>query len=537
MTDFEFFTNSVFTDRSVLAIYDSLEAQNNYFDSLPKETREGIFKGFDSPILIHADLETCLGLSYFRFKRSDKWYYAVVTDVREDTPNKCWVSFRLDVWQTARHQFSAQLGRGYISRSSLVAPCATPYNAKYYKFVKKRWISNRTQAAYQVWPDIIFFARKSSTNDCRVGYIRGPFNDNELSLILNGKWMEYLRPKDEGNPYWTAADIQGAWFTPPIIDITQYPQEAGWLTLSGRDGNFANKTIVSIFPSDSSEVRGFANLYYEISKNDLNEFITDNTHTTVVKDLEGNIIYQFDFGRTFNDKLRFDLSVSPTSCKWLVRQEGSEPINFTFPCSTLDVFTDSYVEYFARERDFDISTRELNNKKTLISGVSGGAAGAVSGAVTGALLGSAVPGIGTAIGAVAGLGAGIIGGAITSGTDVAVNNYFNPQEQAIKDDYYKNAIDPLSIIGSNLINFLFIGTQYSGIFEYEIDADTKARIESDITTFGQYTTRAVASGESYLSDGAKLKGEFIVKGDMPENWKAEIQRTIAAGVQIRKLGA
>ena len=535
-TQIEFFTDTELSDISKIRIYDSLQKQNDYFDSLTKVTVSGAFKGFDEPILIYEDVASAIGHSYGRFKIGTKYYYFYVVDVRQDTPGKTWIYYRLDYWETARLQFGATLGRGFITRTSFVPGCATPYDPKYYTFVKRQWISNRTNPLdSEVFPDIIFFARDSERNECRVGYIRGPFTNTELMLILNGNWMEYLAPVGiSGTPYWTAADISGAWFTPPIIDIDDYTESMGWIKMAGRDGNFAGNTLVSLYPT-SSQVTHFDNLIYDLHTSW--EFITDNAHTTVIKDLEGNIVYQFDYGRTI-EELRFELSVSPTSCKWVVYKRGSDDsVFFTFPCSTLDVFTDSYMEYFARERDFDISTRELNCKKDLVSGMSGGASGAVSGAVTGALLGSAVPGIGTAIGAIAGAGAGLIGGAITSGADAAVSTYFNPQEQAIKDRYMKNAVDPLAIVGSNLVKFLFSGSRFCGVFQYEVDPDTKSRIESDVAEFGHYTSRAVSSGEGYIADDARLKGDFVINGSIPENWKAAIQNRFSTGVHIIKRGS
>ena len=539
-TQIDFFADAELSDISKMRVYESLQKQNDFFDSLDKITVTGAFKGFDEPILIYEDVASAIGHAYGRFRIGTKYYYFYVVDVRQDTPGKTWMRYRLDHWETARMQFGVTLGRGYISRSSLVEPCATPYDPKFHTLVKRAWISRHDPDATRVMPDVVFFAHKSDTNDSRIGYIGGPFTDEELSLLLNGKWMEFLNPLEDGKPHWTAADITGAWFTPPLIDISDWGVADGWKKLDGRDGRFADNTMISIFTADTHDVIDFKNLSYVLSTTVHHQFKTDETHTSVIKDLEGNVVYQFEFGRIFEHDIILELSVSPTSAKWIAYDKRfgyNGPNIFTFPCSAMDVFIDSYIEYFARERDFDISTRGLNAKKDLTSAFVGVGSSAVSGALTGALVGAAGGPIGAAGGAVLG-GLGTIIGA---GLDYGTNAYFNPKEQEIKDRYYKNSVDPLAIVGSNLLYFLFTGTHECGLFMYEVDADTKARIVSDIEEFGQYTTRAVSSGEPYIAlpehvDEARLRGDFVVNGSIPEAWKAAIQQRFSTGVHIMKRG-
>ena len=546
MTEFQFFTGCDFTDRSILPLFTSETAQNNYFDSLEKVTKYGQFKGFQSPILLQEPLADCVGLSYFRFRIDDKWYYAITTEVMQDTGGKTWVHYRLDYWQTCRNQFGIRLGRGYISRSSEVEPCATPYNAKYMKRIYRKFINGshlEDPSMIQYAPcDVIFFARRTQDNVNYVGYIKGPFNNKERQFFKDGTWSSHIQAKQ--GVYFNTGDIQGVWFSPSIIrsgtsvDPFSYYKDHGWrVSQSNETGLFEGNAMVTDVNDYYTDFRNVKEVM--LPNSIIRNHVTNNTKTSIIKDLEGNLVFQFDYGRIYSGDLNAELSVSPTSCKWLCwigTDRGNPEAAFTFPCSSLDYYVDSEKEYYARDREFDISTRELNNKKDLISGISGGGASAVSGAVTGALLGSAVPGVGTAIGAGAGLVAGVIGGAITSGTEAGVSNYFNPQEQEIKDRYYQNALDVLSIVGSNFINFLYDGSMNCGLFEYEADADTKVRIESDVATFGQYTSRGVSSGESYLTNGAKLKAEFVIIGDIPERWKGNIQQQIASGITVKHYG-
>lgn len=545
MTDIEFFENTELSDISKIRIYDDLAGQNAYFSGLTKKTVQGQYKGFTQPLLVYEPIEDAVKYAYGRFKLGTYWYYFFVTDVQQDTAGKSWISYRIDYWETTRYQFGTSLGRGTISRSSMVEPCATPYNAKYMKKLRRRKVSRFVDM--DTWvsdgfnvPDIVFFYRDHTSNINRIGYVSqgsSGFTYDEKSLIFSGKWPSFLRSDGEI----TESDIVGAWFTPPIVEIDLYELNSGWRLLNGKDGKFTNKTILGEYPSDGTGTSTIIPLSGNfLPKGVLGHYSTNSTQTAVITDLQGNIVYQFDFNRDYSDyDMGAILSISPTACKWLVSTPesltlGNGTKSFSYPNIPIDLFIDQYTEYFARQRQFDINTRELNAKKNLTSGIVGGATNALAGAATGAMVGSVVPGIGTAIGAGVGAIAGAFGGLITGGAQYGTDQYFNPQEQAITDDYYKNAVDKLAIIGSDLFNFLFLGSVRDGVIQFEFDDDTKARIESDIAEFGQYTSRSTENGESFIGNDARLKGDFIINGNIPESWKAGIQSRFSTGVHIIK---
>lgn len=545
MTTIEFFNNNELSDISKIRIYDDLNGQNAFFNGLDKKTVQGQYKGFTEPLLIYEGIEDAVKYSYGRFQIGSNWYYFFVTDVQQDTASKSWVYYRLDYWETTRYQFNASLGRGTLSRSSMVAPCATPYNSKFMVLKKHKYLGRgRETLLFYAACDVVFAARRSDDNKNYFGYIKGPFTNTEKNLLLSGEWISKIKYEQVQEAHFFApGDVQGVWFTPSLIEgWTEYFQH-GWeqAWVDGTGGPFDGKCLLSHGTPDTLFYRGISGTL--ITASEMNEYATDNTHTGVIKDLEGNIVFQLEYGRTYIRDIQAELVIGPTSAKWLcMGNSQEEPMNFetyfTLPCSTLDYFIDSEKEYYARERQFDIQTRELNSKKNLTSGVvnsgASGLSGAATGALVGASLGSIIPGPGTLIGAGVGALAGVLGGTITAGAQKGLDNVYNPQEQAIKDQYYHNALDTLAIVGSNLTQFLFSGSLEFKIAQYECDPDTLARIESDIAEYGQYTSWAVPSGESYLGNDARLKGDFIVLGSIPESWKGGIQQRISTGVHVIK---
>lgn len=531
MTDFEFFQQSELSDISKIRIYDDLAGQNAFFSGLTKKSVSGQYKGFDSPFLINDTLTNAIQYSYGRFKLDGKWYYFFVTDVSQSTQSKTWVAFRLDLWETCRYQFGIILGRGTISRSSMVEPCATPYGPKFMIRVLSKNIGRPHGDLSSV--DILFSARRTGENKNYFGYIKGPFTNKEIGYLISGEWLTKLQ-YDNQNAF-DSGDLQAAWFSPALISSFDPYYNHGWKLAGVVEPDVFNGKCMLSKGEDADD--GWLQLTaLAISEYDLNRFVTDETHTGIITDLDGNIVHQLDFKRTYSSNMIAKLVISMTSAKWVVSySDGEDRIHFTIPCDGMDYFIDSESEYFARVRQFDIDTRELNNKKNLISGVTGGASNALSGAAAGAMIGSVVPTVGTLVGAGAGALAGALGGIITGGAQYTQESYFNPQEQAIKDSYYHNALDTLSMVGSNFFDFLITGVSTRfGLYYYEYDPDTKQRVEDDIAAFGHYTSRATDSGESFIGAGAKLKGDFIILGSIPESWKAGIQARISSGVHIVK---
>lgn len=532
MTEFEFFTDTDFTDRSILPIFDSLEDQNDYFDAQTKIEKEGNFKGFNNPIILFEPLETCISLSYFRFKINDKWYYAITTDVAQDTPGKTILSYRLDYWQTARYQFDIRLGRGYVSRSSHAPKGLAHRDARY------TTVTPYNEDMYAKRVQMIYFRRGSSSTDNKnhIGIVTDV--PTYKQYIFNGLWIKQL------NNDWSESDILGAWFIPAFFTEADLLAK-NWNRLSADTSLMKGNTFETELDSTNPAPAEF------IPPNALRNRVTTNKDIYVITDMDGSIIYQFNFGRDYSENgvkgVYAQLDISPTSCCFRLicaKKTTTSTDNYSeveVLCSLfgqgIDVFIDAEHEYFTRQRQFDMQVRANNVSKNITNSIGNVGSGAVEGALTGGLIGAAGGPIGAVggavIGGLTGVATSLIGGAIDT-------NYNNPREQEALDNYYKVQADTLSIVGSHLFLNCFASPgslgeviYRFGVYKVSVDPITAAEIDEDISTYGEYCTIATADGEDWLLPGA-LRGEFVIKGNVPESWKGEVQRNIASGVTITK---
>lgn len=524
MTEFEFFTDTDFTDRSILPIFDSLEDQNDYFDAQTKIEKEGNFKGFNNPIILFEPLETCIGLSYFRFKINDKWYYAITTDVAQDTPGKTILSYRLDYWQTARYQFDIKLGRGYVNRSSHAPEGLAHRDSRYTTIKRAHTISTIGFYTYS----LVYFARTEDTNLNRIGVIDLLPMQIMRDGLFNSSWIRGIDYNDD--------EIKAAWIFPKFTD-TETLEDANWVRKS--------TSVPETWKYNTWEMGSapkYIGAYQIVEPEVLFNIRSTKKKIMVILDNDGSVVYQFELGRDYSENktkgLWVQLEISPTSAK-LVYTLGSDkteatvnPALFSISGQALDLYIDSYNEYFARQRQFDLDQRANNTQKNITNGIAGVFGAGVEGALSGALIGAAGGPIGAGLGGLLGAGISLIGTGIQAAADT---NYNNPREQAALDTFYKNQVDRQSFVGSHLYgnSYGIYICQVGGLYEVEVDPVTASEIDNDIETYGEYCSIATDDGEDWVLPGA-LRGEFVIKGNVPESWKGEVQRNIASGVTIKK---
>ena len=111
----------------------NLEAQHNYFDSLPKLEIDNIsYQRKDSIIRYPAHIDTLLEYNYCMYQNenySDKWFYAFITNMRYVNDNMTEITITTDVFQT--WQFDLVYKQSFVEREMIAVSDDVPRSKSY----------------------------------------------------------------------------------------------------------------------------------------------------------------------------------------------------------------------------------------------------------------------------------------------------------------------------------------------------------------------------------------------------------------------
>lgn len=264
-------------------------------------------------------------------------------------------------------------------------------------------------------------------------------------------------------------------------------------------------------------------------------YVSDDTHTTVIVDPYGTIVWTLGWGLSISQfGARFDLGTSASNLIVYFNSQdppavdhipGATGLMAMLPLINLPINSNAYSSYaFTYAREYDKRNREVARNQKAISSLSGAGTSAVGGAIAGSMV---APGPGTAIGAVAGLGGSTIG----AGVDWLVSGVFNDELQAETDKYYSHqSANMLSPAGGKEWTNL-VGDWY--LVELIGDDVSVAEHNSFITNNGYQVEIAVGNPNSFLSAGGPLQIEnLMLTGPIPPEAKTYIKNILSNGVRI-----
>ena len=501
MTTVTLYKNAKVNGTTRLSAFSTLAEQRNYFNSLTKKTFNIQVFTLGEPIKLNDSIANLIDYGYLSIDYGDGFrYYAYVSDFEFITSSQSRLIYVVDSYETAYLQTNMTFGRCDVSRINRSygdsdylkeVPSGEPF-FKSYKFEKQF-------APYGADSSPLYYVRRDSEqNKICYGYIPSvPFR-----YLNNGSWITDILGCLESD-IWIAGVLP--------IEITP----TGW--------------------TENSKQLDSYNVHYYETDNGKNGTVLCSTgwsgsisttvyKSLVIKDMRGSIVYEFRPNETIDlSKIAFYVCYNASSISLRGRYlytptTGTikEEESFVIPSELIDVYSDAWKEYYYRQRDSDLQAR----KQQVAEGTLTGLAGIGMSTVGGAIAGSAVPIIGTAVGAVAGLALGVIGVAINSG----VQSYYNSQSQKTVDKGYQKASDTLVQTGNYNETFVL-----AGLYTCEYDTTTHEMVEHDIDENGKY----VVGIDSFirLPKGA-FQGECEILGDIPNNWKIQIQQRLSQGVLV-----
>lgn len=567
MSDIELFKNCKVDNINRVSNFTTLAQQNAYYTSLHTagngiKISGAVFNKLGLPFLVNYPFDDIVKYSYGRVKLIPDvtgtpgiWYYFSIDDFEVNTNGKTQIIYTLDPWETARVQLGATLGNGLVEYSA--APffdvkhppqdmqplhVLQKYESLSCEGIEDLYdlrLSERRAMMYKKSNTFIhIFYRNSTTNKSHI-YVIIPFKDTPESLIkimdiiCKAEWANVIGTDPLVSSGFTESNILGAWLSPLMmggatLGVPDPPfgwqidplDGQGFIYRIGEDPT----TLFKKFPLQ------LADHYIGVNTDGFPETMgplvieTTDTKRMYITDLRGNELWECPLGRQVTSG-SYTFDISPTTMKIIFQMDGlGEAGKFTMPCEPLPLFVDSYTEYFARQRDTDIKMRKQQNDADMQNSFINIGQSMLGGAIVGGMADKGTTGVG--VGAAIGAAASAVGTVVTW----ANNDRLAPKFQAITDDFYKNQKDELSLVGDSIT--AIIQRRSFGYIVTEIwDQYSQTRFKEGLKSQGYKVNYPSAASHTFYKDGA-LKGDFEIKGDIPQSWKAQIRNRFSNGVLV-----
>ena len=479
------FKNSKVDGITRIGNWTSKSSQISYFDTLTSKTYEVNSVKFGSPLRINDRLNNLLGYGYGYIDYGDGFrYYFTVADLEMVTETITDIRYTIDVYDTAKCQTNMSIKRATITRyPTAVGKMVNPYAED---------CTIRTKmSTYKQW-NIVALYRDSINNLTYTLVVNYP----DLTSVTDGSWVPSSL---------SATDIISAGVVMDLWTDTEL-SNMGFSQISDTHcWKYPGIPIINCHTLFSGSISNDGTTWYEFT------------------DLRGNTVFTVPYGTTLTAYGGVvDVSASSIQLRYRLKDSNNGTVYLmTIPSEVPTVITDSWAEYYLRQRSIDTETRNLQMNQQLASSLASSATGAVGGAV-----GGSMAGIGAGAGAVAGVATGVI----SAVGNYAISAYYSPKQQAIIDKSYKNANDTISMVGG-ASSYLYGMDSQVGLMKVEWDTTVKNAYNSDITNNGYYVNYTVGDFDSMLINGP-IQATVEVQGDIPIVWKEQITNRFANGVYL-----
>lgn len=520
--------------------------QEAYFDKFEHIDHEVNTVRMGEPFRIADSIEHLMpyNYGYIQYEDGGFRYYFYVADMAMITETQTEIRYNLDPYEITCFQGGLEVTRAMVSRyPTTLVDSFLP--SEPYEWVVSTPAENQSKGT--------FVAMVSTTiipHDPQTGKEGNPYTSTSLYVIpltdatdarfvFAGDWLGQLIDAKDIPP----SNIYGAWYVPfehiptshtvvnrtgSPYDIYEYPLALPLLFKLGFD------TLSSSiwFRDRIVDARGTPLFECGVNRDYIvqTKYIDDSW--TVKTGAYGILDYSAG-----------SAGVRLTVCSghWEGSGDGRVPVvsndqtDVIIPCENVDIYSDSWAEYYYRSRDADKALRSLDRNSDLFRGIAGsvtqGASNATSVLIGG--WGSEKVRAGNAVGAGA---AGMLGGMVSAVGNWAIDSYYDPKYQEQYDRQAKAEADPVLMAGSATLA-MFVNN-HAGKETVTADPVSKSAISSDCNAYGYPTNTAWWDGDPRLFAGqpvtGPIKASLDIKADCPEQWIDIIEQRFAIGVRMVK---
>ena len=516
------FKNSKVDGITRLGYWTSKEAQFAYFDGLSNSKTFNVKSvKLGEPLKINDSLNNLLQYGYGYIDYGDGFrYFFSVGDLEFVTETLTEIHYTIDCYDTAIKQTNVNLKRATITRyPEQLGNSRYPVKPIYYDY---------SQRSHPIRYGVAFMFTPKNKDKIYCGmFVNKPAQKSNLAFvgeIGSGDWLKNLNYAvqlvDSGfeilasdiyvlNIVPIFGDLKTSFFTQklpdiPIGDYAPYYHTTNaefWIT----SDNYATNKMSII---------NFGNTKWD-------SINTDNKIEShfAIRDMRGNVVF------TADDDCKYDIQemsvvYSSTSIDLLLayKRNDTENIYITIPGEISDVYSDTWLEYRYRQRQYDIELRNMQLEQQFVAGLASTGTGVLSGAMMGGMAG---------LGAGVGAGLSIATGAISTVGNFVIGSYYGTREQNIIDRQVKATSDTLKQRGNNVSFFALLYLSGPCIEIY--DTTSLMEYENDYESNGYYCNFPVANFISYLKKGP-VTADVEILGDIPIAWKEQIHDRLMRGV-------
>ena len=486
-----------------LGLWTDKATQTAYFDTLTSKTYNVNTVGLGTPLRINDKLNNLLGYGYGYIDYGDGFrYYFAVADLSFVTETITDISYTLDCYDTAITQTNVNLARATITRYPSANALETyPYTPPAYHYEYFGLGQNNS---------FVFLA---------VVNCRNSSGNNSTQFM--------------------------ALFCPTLVDATTQffinaYKTAFAIGYTFEEGDIYNISIATIYPDfaldarcqeylpTSDEFAGYK--FYLCNADTVIEDITSIESTStfdnlmIIQDMKGNEVFSLPPNQTMSINAKC-VAFSASSIMIYLRaliSSGSktDEVYIPIPTESLDVYVDAYKEYYYRQRAIDIEARNLQINQSLYANLLGSGTSGISGAI-----GGGMAGVGAGMGAIAGVAIGVA----SSVGNYAIESYYSPKIQNLKDTSYRNLAKTISNAGNAV--HIWINAKMWGIWKKQFDGSFTSVMQRDTETDGYFIYDVTANFASKIVKGP-ITADVEVLGDIPIAWKEQIHNRFASGVKI-----
>ena len=520
MTTIELFKNLWYDDKRRLPLFSSITAQNTYFNSLPYTNKttfsEANFNKVGDPMLLSLAFDEALDYKSGRFLFGSKWFYFQIVNLEVNTNTRTRIIYKIDTWLTTRYQYNTTFGVGHITRrNNFTGRSKQPHTPIKTSLLTKNIIGEQGYA----WAIGCYTPKDDTTGS--LYYFAFPVKSDNTLLYIGGsskycpnfQTLQGCTFDDIMNI--PPANIKGLWLSPiGPVSMSETDQ-------SSLFGGIWQLKSTGLFPDSTLNTDWYESIQ---PKSEILEFngsiYTDEMHIGGICDRKGNPVFTLPYGKTITN-IKAQLRISAQTCQVDILtndyiNDNLNELKCSIECEPISFTLDQYSQYFSGQRQVEIQQRLIQSEQAFVTSLAQSGNSALWGGIAGGVAGA---GIGLAVG---------IGGAMIG---LASDNNYNSKLQALTDLSYQYAPDTMSIIGTCINDFL---EDFTGYYSFMLIADSYSitRMNTDIETAGCYVDEISNNMESYFGDGKVLQADVEVLGNIPSNWKADLQQRIANGVTM-----
>ena len=484
----------------------TLTDQLSYFNSFPSHVFNVNSVRLGDPIRLGKSIKELAGYTFGYIDYGDNFYYFFnVLDFTFITESQTEILYKIDAYETAINQCNVSFPRSYMTRYPVKAGDVHLPNEPYY------WRDNTSPYTYRgCFIGVISVESGDGSSSPKTVLI--PVSSlNNFTLVLNGDWLNKIQLDNK----LLATDVYCFTFCPFDPPNGLELESLGWVSKEMQTSPY------KIYMSDDRTL-DIPNPFLGTPGATL--VCDDPTRIPAIRDMRRNVVWRGAYGHSYTIQ-RSTLRVSASSATYqAVIVDGGQTEVLTIPCENVDIYADSWKEYYYRSRDSDKALRNIGYEQTLMSGIAGSLSGGVNGAIAGNV-GSA----GGLAGGLAGIGLGIV----SSVGNYAISKYYDPQIQGQYDRQAIRQADILALAGE-LTPDMYVNN-WAGLVTLLPDDISMTEYEKDVSLYGYSTVLYLSSDPRVYNDtrltGA-MRGSVDLSGDCPSAWLNEIAQRFNDGVRL-----